>query len=702
VTIRERIRGLLERLLSVRNARPQDYHPKTVRIARVGLADNGRAGSDEFESPEWNFDEITAAYGVSSYCRQALDKYIELMFKEGYVFTGPNPEVVDYIRKRFRIMAIATGIPVSQFFIEMAEDLVKYANVFIVKARQKNNKGLQMQGKNLAGVSGKTPIAGYFLLNPTTITIQRDEHGTVKKYRQEMPGVSEPIEFNPEDIIHIYYKRDRGKAFGQPFVWPVLDDIRALREAEESVLRLLYRHLFPLYQYKVGIPQPGYEADEEEILAVRSMIESMPTDGGIVTPERHEIKVIGAEGEAIKAGEYLKYFEARVFTGLGVSATMMGRGDTANRSTADNMTSEMHDRIKAFQEVLSTFVNEFMIQELLLEAGYDPLENEEHRVFFRFNEIDTELKIKKENHAVYKYEHNAISEDEMRAEIGLDPVTDRAKMYMNTVQIPLAQAGVKPGNGNKVGSGSDDTDNKNQPQNQHGKRQGPKTKEMTEAAEPKSLLEELEYDAYLAKLHANYEACLSDVLRVIEKHFDNEGKLSPNNTIDKVQDVLEALRLHSMKTAEKSFTGAFSIGVREAMNDLGASNAPSVGYEGARFVLTDKHEELFAKLGEEIERRVKNAVETSERGRIPVKIRSIFDSLKYRLDFIASTELMYSYNLGYAMAAKELGIDVLTVKSEQGCDTCSKETSIDLTQPNYVARIPPFHTKCRCVLTTTS
>ena len=49
---------------------------------------------------------------------------------------------------------------------------------------------------------------------------------------------------------------------------------------------------------------------------------------------------------------------------------------------------------------------------------------------------------------------------------------------------------------------------------------------------------------------------------------------------------------------------------------------------------------------------------------------------------------MYSYNLGYAMAAKELGIDVLTVKSEQGCDTCSKETSIDLTQPNYVARIP--------------
>ena len=40
------------------------------------------------------------------------------------------------------------------------------------------------------------------------------------------------------------------------------------------------------------------------------------------------------------------------------------------------------------------------------------------------------------------------------------------------------------------------------------------------------------------------------------------------------------------------------------------------------------------------------------------------------------------------MAAKELGIDVLTVKSEQGCDTCSKETSIDLTQPNYVARIP--------------
>jgi uncharacterized protein YifE (UPF0438 family) len=689
--ILQKIGNFFNRVINVRNASPQDYNPKNVRIKKVGRATlTSGGGGDTFEPPEWDFNQIDDAYSTSSYTRQAIDKYIELMFKESYDFVGPTPDTIEYIRKRFKMMAIATGKPVKQFFTEMAEDLVKYSNVFIVKARQKNSKGLQMQGKSLTGVTGNQPIAGYFLLSPTTVSILRDEHGTIKKYEQEVPGNGDPIEFKPEDVIHIYYKKDRGKAFGQPFILPVLDDIRALREAEESVLRLLYRHLFPLYQYKVGIAEPGFEADDKEIENVRQQIENMPADGGIVTPERHDIKVIGADGEAIDAKDYLEHFEKRVFTGLGVSSTVMGRGDTANRSTADNMTKEMHDRIKAFQEVMSTFVNEFVIQEMLLEAGYDPIENPDDAVEFQFREIDTELKIKKENHAVYKYEHNAITEDEMRKELGLDPIQDRALMHVNLV-------GGANQDGDSEGS-SAETDNKNKPENQSGSRDAPKTKEMAEAMTSSAFTKELDYKVHEEKLLKYYDNAKKDILDLTEKFFEDEKKKYPNNT-QNIKATLKSLSRTSLSASEDKFNTAFHSGVIEAMGDLKAKSLPDISYQTASMKLERTHDKYFNKLADELADLISEAIKENEKDRAKSKVKNLLNAHEYRIRFIAFTELMHSFNYGYALTAKELGEKEITVKHEEdACDLCAEKTAIDLTVDNLYEAVPPFHTKCSCTL----
>ncbi|WP_421019330.1 hypothetical protein, partial [Klebsiella pneumoniae] len=76
-----------------------------------------------------------------------------------------------------------------------------------------------------------------------------------------------------------------------------------------------------------------------------------------------------ASNQIIDAKEYLKHFEQRAFTVLGVSELMMGRGGTASRSTGDNLSSDFKDRIKAMQKVMATFVNEFMVKEILMEGG---------------------------------------------------------------------------------------------------------------------------------------------------------------------------------------------------------------------------------------------------------------------------------------------------------------------------------------------
>jgi hypothetical protein len=133
----------------------------------------------------------------------------------------------------------------------------------------------------------------------------------------------------------------------------------------------------------------------------------MDLQGGLVTTNRVEVKPIASD-QVIDAEPYLGYLEARVFSGMGVPAIMFGRGDTANRSTGDNMTSEMADRIKAIQRTVECTFDDFVIKELLLEGGFDPVLNPDDAVHFKFKENQMDSMIKLETHAIYKFEHNAI------------------------------------------------------------------------------------------------------------------------------------------------------------------------------------------------------------------------------------------------------------------------------------------------------
>jgi len=500
--------------------------PKMSIVKKIGLAllGGGGSGSRDFEPPEFNFEDITNAYNTESYVRQAIDKYIEMMFKAGWGFVGKNPNAVEYVRMRFKLMAEATQIPTNQLFVEIAEDIVKYSNVVIAKKRE--DDPAIFAGLPVVGVGELAPIAGYFPLNITTMSVQRDRFGTIKRWQQEVDGQDKPVTYKPDDIVHIYYKREKGRAFGTPFLLPALDDIRALRQMEESVLRLVYRNLHPLWHIKVGIAEPELGAEDAEVDAVRNEVENMDVEGGLVTNERVEVKSI-ASNQIIDAKDYLKYFEQRVFTALGVSELMMGRGNTANRSTGDNLSGEFIDRVKAFQRILETFIDDFMIREILMEGGYDPVLNPDDMVNFTFYEIDMDSQIKKENQAVFLYEHNAITEDEMRQLIGRDPIEDgeqRSRMHLQLVTIATLEAEAALG-GAAGGSASTDqdkkkaaTDNKTKPANQHGVKSSPK--KTTNSIEVR----------YLKEMFNEY-SMLSDAVKTLVIRYHKEGGTAHLRTI---------------------------------------------------------------------------------------------------------------------------------------------------------------------------
>lgn len=489
----------------------------TGTIQRLGIR-YGDITSKDFEEAEFDLEQIHNGYSTDSYIRQGVDKYVDQIFKEGYQFFGKDTNIVEYIRLRFSYMAEATGIPTEQFFIEIAEDVVKYGNAFIAKARVSDANSLP-QGVTITGLNGAQPIGGYFPINAATIQTKRDKNGAVTQYLQKIDD--NEVKFNAEDMIHIYYKREKGNAFGTPFLYPVLDDVRALRQAEENVLKMMYRSIYPFYHVRVGDDEST--GSETEINAVKDSIDGMEVDGGLVTTNRVEIKPV-ASNQVINADPYLQYLEQRVFSGMGIPPILFGRGGTANRSTGDNMTSEMADRIRAIQHVIEVFINEYIIKELLMEGGYDPVLNPEQIIEFRFNENELDSQVKRDTHHVFLYEHNAIDENEMRKELGRDPITDRSLMHQTLITQANASFNSSlsrnntPSSSSSGSQGSAETNNKQKPTNQSGTKTSPKKQTNHQEALAEGLIKDyLEASKEHPALATHYkELCLE----VVDEYLD--------------------------------------------------------------------------------------------------------------------------------------------------------------------------------------
>ena len=672
--------------------------PKAIQVKRVGYQYvEGGGGRDSFEGPRADFNIIDAAIERDSYIMQAMMKYSELIFKSGWYFKGKNEQALLYLKLRLEMMSVATGIPTESLLQGIADDVVRYGNSFIVKARAKGGVGLPPGIAAIPIPPAKDPIGGYYRLPPQSITISRDINGTVLKYRQEIEGADKPVDFNPQDIIHITVNKPVGRPFGTPWIAPVLEDVRLLRKVEQNAALLLYRHIFPLLAYTVGIDKPGYEASDEELTELRSVIENMPTDGALVLPERHKIEAVKID--TIDGKPYLDYFEQRVFTGLGMSSVDMGRGDTANRNTADAMGGIKADRVKGWQKALQTQIDKGIIDELLVEGGFDPLVNPEFNIDFVFEEIEQERKIAKENHALLKWNANLATFEETRHEIGLDPVADEARLQFQMIGMAVAEHGAQ------MAATSAEVQNKNAPENQNGKKSAPKKK--TEAVQ-ESFFNHLPSEQY-NQLHefllSSYRTLENDTMDIVLAHA--EKKAFPLEHPNEWLGPLHFSKDKMLRTIELSTRNALSEGIKKARSDAERNNYPDLNSNSANRVIKEYASDSLDLLETHLKNSLSMKLESSKtREDTILSVRSIFTATNHRLSTISKTLLARSYNYGYALSLMKYGEEYVKPSYEGSCLTCQEKAKhlislqqlSSLDEVGVFYRIPPWHPNCNCPL----
>lgn len=647
---------------------------------------------EEFSRPEYNLMEIGVIEDVESYVRQAFQKKTALMFKEGHELTGKNKDTISYIKKRFQQIEHVTGICWNDLLRQTGHALLSRSNFFWVKVRNAKASG----GRTIAGIQ---PIAGYFPMSAENIEVKKNKSGKVVKYRQVMPD-GRLREFSPRDVIHFHAYKKTGFSFGTPQIVPVKEDIRALRRIEENVELLIYQTLFPIFQYKVGTEnRPATDIKlpdgtiQSEVDFVRGQIEDMPAEGGIVTPERHEIGFIGAEGKALKVREYLDYFKSRVLSGLGISGVDIGEGDTANRATADTLSRGMVDSVKDYQDIFQEFLNKEVLKELLLEStfAFDVLEDA-NKPDFKFKEIDIEEQLKKNTNAQVLYNGNIIDVDEARAITGHEPITEEQeeKMFVDRVelkkadvqmegQLEIAKIGaaakaVSAGSGSSDGSSkaAASAKNSNAPTNQNGTKTGPQ----------KSRLDYFKTsDGFVANVTRMLRNDITKHVKsqVIDRNWINTLiKMGKDNALEKY-----------LAIDRKEFVRGLRV------SQVGPENIERLIITDFQ-VVKDTTTHFVNKYMKDINGRVQNTIdqltwEGKSRKEIETAVDDVFDKIKYRGDFIDATERMRAYNYGKAVGFRDQGFKTAPVIKDSNCESCAEAPDeVDLLNLQIFS-VPPFH-----------
>lgn len=407
------------------------------RIPSKGLSYTERHRGVWFR-PEYDLREIEIAQDVESFLFRAIKKKTDRFMIAGWEFRSTNLDALAYIKRRFAEMELVTNQSFVMLLKDTVQDMFRFSNAMWVKARDEDASSGKIR-VDLRGIELK-PVAGYFLLPFPTLEFRTKPNGDLIEIKQIMDFKTK--EFPAQDLVYFYSNKKPGFSIGTPEVLPAIDDLSLLRRLEENVEELIETSLFPTLHYQIGtdeMPERNSPNGEPESEIVKRKISYMPANAVYVSDHRHKITSIGAEGKALVMDFYLSYFKTRALSGLGVSSIDIGESDSSNRSTASTISKSLIQDVEAMQLTIKGFLEFYVISELLLEGGFNPLD-EDDRVEINFGVIDKEDRTRLENQAIQLVANKLFTVSEGRAALGKRPYKEEelGDTYFKLFEEPLA------------------------------------------------------------------------------------------------------------------------------------------------------------------------------------------------------------------------------------------------------------------------
>lgn len=398
---------------------------ETNRIRRSNLA------SFFTGTKEYDFSETYRIADTESFVSAALAKKKNLILKDGFKLVSETEEDIKYIQRRLNEIAFVTEKPFNELLSDITTSILYNHNAFLYVARRENSSTGSIRKEGSRTIK---PIAGFFYIPETKIDLLENEIDEVIGYRY---NISRGIynEFKKREILHLAINKKPGLNIGTPPLEPVKDDILSLRQIEESLERLIYKLSIPLIHMKVGTEKLPAGKDRAtgrlEVDIVNEMMLNMDEAGGITTSERVDIKMIGAESQALRLSTYMDHFKNRVLIGLTISDVDLGTGTTTTGGAASIVSEALRQNVEMYQTHIENFITDHIVTPLLLEKESNKEKqylDDEEKVLFKFNKTNTDVKIKLESHYINEANAKLITVDEYRVLTGRRVLTKEEKL----------------------------------------------------------------------------------------------------------------------------------------------------------------------------------------------------------------------------------------------------------------------------------
>lgn len=426
---------------------------------------------------QYDFSESYRIADTECFVSTTINKKRSLILKEGYKLISKNTKDVEYLNKRLNEIGFVTGYSLDKLLNEVVTSLLHNHNAFIYISR-----GTDSSTGNKRAVDGnKQPIAGFFPLAEAKVKLIENEYNEVIGYRYDYNTRVYNV-FEQDEIIHIPIDKKPTLNIGTPPLEAVKDDILSLRQIEESLEQLIYKMTVPLIHATIGSDKFPAGIDQStgrpETDVVNEQLLYMEDAGGITTTHRVNLKMLGAESQALRLDGPLQYYKNRVLVGLIISDVDLGTGTTTTGGAADVISEALQQNIEMYQKVIEDVIVEQVLTPLLLEKPQNVNKqylNDSEKVKFKFNNTNLDSKIKTESHYINEFNSKLITREEYRALTGREPLTvgekddifDDLGLVKESDQLTMQLGG--DSSVTTVSQSSNPTSNYTNPTNQHTK-----------------------------------------------------------------------------------------------------------------------------------------------------------------------------------------------------------------------------------------
>jgi hypothetical protein len=624
-----------------------------LTFQRGNLQPRGNPGDGQglmYEESHYDLVELARARDTESLINTSCERHVETALQQGFHWQGSNEEIVNYVKERTLQISVISRITLRKILEQILDQLATYGTAFMVVRRDKersSGRAIRMFGRDLE------PISSWSVPDTSTMKMAENKSGNIIGWKQEIResgilsgGTSKTKFYFPQDVFLFTRHKQPGRVFGRSMYLASLDDAIMLRSLEDLVYIISQKHAFPIFQYIVGTPErpatdvtlPNGQLISEVELA-QAVVENMPVEGGFVTPERHEIKLIGTEGKVLDLTSYIEHFRQRVQDSTRMSNAALGTGKgEQSKSTAQSQIQNLVDSSKYLQDVVIDGMSWFVMM-IIAEGGFEI--NEENEVKLDFSSPDTEENRARENHVTAQLQADLVTFKEARHALGRKEFSEEEKSdtfseknHARDLNLARTAAAAKAANSASSSSSSsaNSTLSTTRPTNQSG----------TKATKTK-----VRKNDYLSEI----EKLWTDAKNASLKHepIKTEKYLGYNRITSEAIDKMGELA--------KKFLGT---GIEE-----GIAEARIKSKNGYAFVTLNQRKAIFHACRQAFKKHMSDTVGTGFKDGNKVWINAAFTSGKRKLDEIAESQIGFVFRAGLIAALSNTGIDKIKVTDNQ-------------------------------------